>query len=274
MAPFGKAARVAALAFVASAFVGAACSPSFATVRSLNRAQSALLMSKTFGSGIPSSPDSDEVLPIFPASASVSAVQEWLTGAIQLRIAKLNGLSADVTQASELRTTQRSALSAIVSNTLNGMTALLESVPNETTIAALQASADEMITDYHVMSVVSPQVTTLVAIDSTLGSAEGLATLKPGINAAIYADKQAHKQVASAISEYESFSSSINAVTSNLASEQTALLVLSPANVPGSLATIAAARQTETTEAGVVANAKREVNLIAELLVNSPPGLS
>jgi hypothetical protein len=259
-------ARIGALAFVASGFLGAASPASFAAVRALSSTLPTQLVAQSYGSEALSSPGNDEIPPTFPASASVSSVQAWLSGAIQLRLTRLVELSSVVNQASELRNIQRAALDAIISNTTSGITGLLSSVPSDTTIASLQVNADAMVTDYRVLSVVSPQVTTLVAIDSTLASAEGLATLKPGINAAIYAEKQAHKQVGSALSTYEAFSSSINSVTSELASEQQALLVLSPENYSGSLASIAAAQSTETTEAQVVANAKRDVNRIVIML--------
>ena len=169
---------------------------------------------------------------------------------------------------------ERSDLNAIVSGAMSGINTLVTGVSNDITIAAVQSDATAMVVNYRVIAVVSPQVTALIASDATLAKALNLASLKSGINAAIVASRQAHRNVTGAVAAYNDLVSQLSQITTTLPGDVVALLALTPSSYPQSKTIVSTASQDQSAASSALTAAQHDVNTIARLLANSAAGTS
>jgi len=215
---------------------------------------------RTLGNG-------DVVAPFIAAGTPLPAAITSLESALMTRMTALVTLQSDVAGSKSLTTADRTALDTVLATATTGITTLLSKVPADAKLAAVRADAAAMVLDYHVLSLVTPQVTVVIAADHDLARLSALDAQAPAIAAAIAAASQAHESVLRERTLQASFLSHLHTLSVLVSGLPASMLALGPSSIPGSLATLAAASRA-TVRAGTAADAasaaeQRIVTLLA-----------
>jgi hypothetical protein len=150
------------------------------------------------GIGVPAAAHATTTTTTTTPSASFLAAQRALESQLTGRVARLQHLLADVTGATSLSASASSVLQARLSTEESSINALVAKVPTDTTRAQLNADRVAMLKDNRVYAVMSPQVfemieasvvtnqvTTLQANESTLQTETGSIVGLPGYQNAL-----------------------------------------------------------------------------------------
>jgi hypothetical protein len=160
------------------------------------------------------------LVPAIPAAADdLSAAKTAVTNRIDLRLTALSRDKTEIGDAKALTDAHRSALSAVISSDVDGLTALKSTVAGETTAAALRTDAQKMVDDYRVFTLVGPQVRLTIAADALTQAAAKLSEAH---------DKLAAKAGAGEADDLAAMAAAISAAQSKLNGQADALLAIKP----------------------------------------------
>jgi hypothetical protein len=215
----------------------------------------------------------DHYAPVFPAALTLAQGTSWLENALSLRTAALDTLSNSVGSVTNLTASDRSALAGLVQGAASGISALSQKVPTDTTVAQLHQDAVAMI-GYHVLSLLTPQVTRVVAIDSQLASYHSLLQQVTVLEAAITAAQQAKRNVSQPKSEDVELRQHLNDVNSQLSGLTASLLALSPASWPAPENVLKNASRSTSVAAHDLSVANGDVTEIVSQLAHPAPRTS
>ncbi len=181
------------------------------------------------GSGSLPNPATDNV-PVFPAGVSAARVHAWLVKALSLRLKALSAASVSLTVARNLTVADRTAIDALITRDQSGLTTLFGALATETTISQMVESADAMVTDYRVFSLLVPQVRGVILDDRELVKTTRLAAFEPSIQTAITTEQRTGIRTAAAQRIYQELVGLLSAVATSMGNSATALLALTPQN--------------------------------------------
>lgn len=215
--------------------------------------------------GVLPNPNADNSAPVIPAGVGVARVHVWLARALSARLNALTAETLAVAAAHDLTVQDRAALDTIIRADQAGLAGLSTALASETTIAQLQASADAMVLDYRVFSLLTPQVRGVVLTDRALAKVATLTALEPSIQTAITTEQRTGRGAA-AQQIYERLVGQLSAVETSLEGSSAALLALTPqddSSAPQAFATAEAAIGAASSQ---LVTARTEVRRIVELL--------
>jgi hypothetical protein len=107
-------------------------------------------------------------------SSKITQMQQQLEQQLTYRVNQLQVLSTDVTKATSLTPSDASTLAARLTAATASINSLLAQVPNDTTIAELQAARKTMIQGNRVFAVLTPQVFEVIEADTVAAQAASL----------------------------------------------------------------------------------------------------
>jgi len=220
----------------------------------------------TGGTGGFPSPRADDTAPVIPAGASVARAQAWLTKALSLRLEALSAESIAAGVARNLSAAHRTALNTIIATDRSGLTRLSTGLASETTIAELQATADAMVLDYRVFSLLVPQVSGVILADRELADAVSLAALEPSMQTAITTEERTGNRAAVARRIYARLVALLGAAEASTGATATALLALTPENGTPASTTLATSSSALAAAGLQVVSAEVDVRRIVKIL--------
>lgn len=166
------------------------------------------------GGGFPD-PSVDSVAPVFSPHLDISAVRDWVESAIQIRLLTLRLLRAQIATAPSLNAADRATFIALIQTDRSDLNALEVSVRSDNKIGQLQHAIESTITGYRIFTVVSPQIRTLISVDSVEARAMKLASSEAQIAAAV--------ATANALGNAKAVQAAYSALVSAVSSAQTFL---------------------------------------------------
>ena len=195
------------------------------------------------GTTAPSSTSAPASNPLCTA-ATLGQAQQRVEAALSGRVTQLNTLLTAVNStANHLSAPDRGTLQSDISTVeLPGIQGLEPQAQQATTCAALRSVARQMVFDYRVYVVMTPQThLTIVADDETF--VEGvLAGLEPKISAAIQNAQSQGKDVAAAQSAFADFQKQVTAAQGATTGEAAQVLAQKPQGYPGNWTVFRSAR--------------------------------
>lgn len=211
--------------------------------------------------------------------ALFSSAQKQVEHGLAARAQRLSRLSTLVQKATArgLSSSDAAALSAILAgerSTIDGggITGLQQAVPAETTCAQLAVSARQMVVDFRVFALVTPQVRLTVGHDVASAVVARGTAAEPRISARIAAAARHGKDVAGAENAFAGFEVRMSAAGQALSGVSTTqLLAQTPANYPGDKPMLQAGRATAKKVVTDLKAARRDLRTIRHDLAGPGP---
>jgi hypothetical protein len=211
-------------------------------------------------------PRADKFAPAIPVGVPVARVRTWLGTALVLRLEALESAASAVQVADNLTAPHRAALNTIIASDQSGLAGLLAGLEAETKIAELRLTADAMVLDYRVFSLLSPQVRAVILADRELAKAVTLAALEPPLQTAITTEKRSGHGVAAAQRIYGKFVALLNGAETSLGDSAAGLLALTPGNDAQSAQTFAGSAAARVAASSQLVLARADVRRIVKIL--------
>lgn len=214
----------------------------------------------------PSSATSSTSSTSSPHGASFEAAKKAVETRLAWRQQRLANLTTEVTDATNLTSSDRSTLSGDLANETAGIAALVAKVPNDTTWAELQADAKAMVVDYRVFVVMSPQVHETIAADTAGAIEQKLTAAEPQIEALISYEQSQGKDVAAAQTAYEDLVTQVSDASTDTSGISAAVLATSPSAYPGNASIFTNARSSLEQARTALGTARSDLQTIAKVL--------
>ena len=156
---------------------------------------------------------------------ALTVVKSLAAARITGRIATLQALQLAVSDSAKLTSSDKSALSTLLSSDLSGLQALNTKISGETTVAAVRADEVVMVDDYRVYLLVAPKTHLSIVFDD---EADVITKLQ-SVYSALSADLgKAGGGTSTEQSELADMQSQINAAQTALNGEESTLLAIQP----------------------------------------------
>jgi hypothetical protein len=185
--------------------------------------------------------------------------------AITARFATLDGLNGLITASKHLTDADRSALSANVNSTRDGLTALKTQIDADSTAATLKADCALIVTQYRVYKLVAPRVHLVNGADAALAAVDVFNSANTKLTAAI-ASAPSRGVDPTKITDAQAKQNDMNAKTTDASTQATPvianLVALNPADITsgtGTNPTITASRATLQTVHGDLVTAREDL---------------
>jgi hypothetical protein len=212
------------------------------------------------------SPRADNTAPAIAAGVPVARVRTWLGTALTLRLEALESAASAVKAADNLTAQHRAALNTIITSDQSGLAGLLAGLEAETTNAELRLTADAMVLDYRVFSLLSPQVRAVILADRELAKAVTLAALEPSLQTAITTEKRSGHGAAAAQRIYEKLVALLSGTETSLGDSVAGLLALTAGNDAQSAQTFAGSAAVLVAASSQLVLARADVRRIVKIL--------
>lgn len=161
-------------------------------------------------------------------AACLAAVQQHAKDLIAARQRSLDALTTEVDGAAHLTTTDRAAISTVISSTRSGLTSLAATVAAATTCQQAHAADARIFTDLRVYVIVEPQAHLLLAVDHGLDGLTHLQTAADTIATAITAANTDGKDTVPAQAALKDLQARISDAAGQLATAHTEAAALTP----------------------------------------------
>jgi ornithine cyclodeaminase/alanine dehydrogenase-like protein (mu-crystallin family) len=161
-------------------------------------------------------PQDDLVTPSFQPGTSFAVASTWLTNALELRTEQLVTLANDITASSDLSTSDANNLTGIVTAAQQGVAALTTKVSNDQTFGAIRNDAAAMVLNFHVFSVITPEVLLNIAIDAENAAANRLKRVSDELAVAVATVEQAGYKLGDADALVRDLSNQLNVIAGAL----------------------------------------------------------
>ena len=181
------------------------------------------------------------------SASQFSQAQQKVESDLSGRVTQLNSLSTAVGAASHLTSTDQAALQDDISVVeLPGIEALQPEVAAATTCQQLRGYAHDMVGNYRVYLVMTPQThMTIVADDESYLVGE-FTSWEPSMAQAIHKAQQEGKDVTGAQAALADLEAHVSAAGTSISGESATLLAQTPQGYPGNAGTFLSARTNET----------------------------
>ena len=176
------------------------------------------------------------------APAVLQAAQASVGAALSGVLDQLNALNGEVGGSATLSPGNKSALSTDLANELAGIRALQAKVPDDVTCAQVAQDGRNMVLDYRVYVVMTPQVHLTISADTETSLAGTLAGLEPNIQAAITAAGAQGKNVAAAQQAFADMETQVTSAQQDSAGISATVLAFTPASYPACWSTFVSER--------------------------------
>lgn len=174
------------------------------------------------GTGAPSS----------PGCAVFTTAQETVEQDLAARVTALQTLTTTVNGAAHLSSGDQSTLASDLSSDLEGIQALQGQAQQATTCPQLRLVAKEMVRDYRVYMVVTPQVHLTVAADTATWAASYLDEVEPQLQQALTLASQAGKNVTAAQAAFTDMQSQVTTAQSAVSGVASTVLAQNAGGAP------------------------------------------
>lgn len=165
--------------------------------------------------------------------SNFSVAQQQLEQQLALRVTSLGHLATDVTGAgSSLTPAHAAILSVRISTELANINALVAKVPNDTTMAQLNADRKSMIQDNRVYAVMTPQVFETISADTYDAQINKLAADEPALAAEV-ASLVGQPGSKTATNHYTDYLRRVGNEATRLSNLVVSILAQQPASYPG-----------------------------------------
>lgn len=199
-------------------------------------------------------------------ATTFAAAKKWVEGQLTIRQQRLSNLTAEVSHAADLTSSDRATLTSDLSSETSGIDALAAKVPNDTTWAQLRADARAMVVDYRVFVVMSPQAHLTIAADTASTIEQKLQAAEPKIEAAIQAAAAKGKDVRAAQTAYEGLVVQVGNAEADTNGVSAAVLAQTPAGYPGNASVFLNAHSNLEQARTALRTARNDLRIIAEVL--------
>jgi hypothetical protein len=191
------------------------------------------------------------------AGATADKLHAFANCEIDRRVVTLNALSARITAAKSLTSSDSAALKDEVASTRSGLTSLKATIDAETDIPALRADIAKIVSNYRVYVLVAPQVHLVIAADAVLATRTKFADINTKLAARIATAKTAGKNTDAAQADLNAMNAAVTAAVGLAGPLPAQLLPLTPAQYNGGTAgpILTSARSSLTTARSDLKNA-------------------
>ncbi len=163
------------------------------------------------------------------AGASIDTLRALGDCEIQRRFTTLDDLSAAVSKAKALTTSDAAALSGEISSTRAGLTALKATIDAETSLEALRGEVRQIATDYRVYLLLVPKTHLVIAADREVAAQQIFDKVSDRLSAAIQKAKDAGKDVTAAQADLDKMNAAVAQAVALASPLPAQLLPLTPA---------------------------------------------
>ena len=160
--------------------------------------------------------------------AAVAALKTEITRRIDLRLAALGRYDRELTAAKPLTDAHQATLHELVTTDSSALTNLKSTVAAQTTVAALQADAKSMVTDYRVFLVVGPKVRLTIANDAEVDANTKLHKTHDTLARLVADAKAAGKDTTAAEQDLADMLAALDRATADINGQVAALLAIQP----------------------------------------------
>jgi hypothetical protein len=200
-------------------------------------------------------PSDDLIVPTIGQSVSIPDVVTWMQAAITARTTEVDQLLAQLKASTSLPSGVRYRASAIVRRANDSLSSLAVTVPSDTELRAVRSDVSAIV-GLHIFSVLQPQVSEVLAVESAKSTVRQLLNQEASIRAAVAASKSAHLPVATASALLVRFDTDLTSAKGLLAPLTSTLLSVGSVGVTKATSTLATATAAISTAGALVAQAK------------------
>lgn len=220
----------------------------------------------------PPSATDDSTAPQIPANVSVSDAQSWVQGAISVRLSQVASVQHQVDTSKSVTSSTQGAIDAIAQSDTVGLNGLQTATGNAGDLPTLQSIASQMVLDYRVFSVFTPQCTDVLTAEDQLADEHRLTALETALEAAIAAEQptKVANELSARISDYKS---QLSGVETTDDAALTTLLALSPSDYPDALTALSTVHTSLGVSAQAISAARDDLRAILTALAK-PGGIS
>jgi hypothetical protein len=203
-----------------------------------------------------------------PASEPLAVATAGVQAALSSRLSQLRQLSVLVATSKSLTNADQVALSALIDSDSSGLGLLEVSVSTAQTVSVLNADAAQMVLDYHVFALATPEVKDVISADKSLAQSQALMRQIPEIEATVSASGLRSERESAATELLGHLPNRLQGAQAALSGVVPELLALTPSSVPGSLATLVAAASATRVAASDIRAADAIVAEITVIVAN------
>jgi hypothetical protein len=183
----------------------------------------------------------DIVPPVIPATEPLAVAVTSVQTALNSRLSALHQLSVLVAGSKSLTSANQVALSSLIDSDSSALGLLEVSASTAQSVAVLNADASQMVLDYHVFALATPEVKDVISADKSLAQSQSLMRQIPAIEATVSASGLRSESESAATELLARLPDRLQNAQEVLEGVVPALIALTPSSVPASLPTLAAA---------------------------------
>jgi hypothetical protein len=211
----------------------------------------------------------DIVPPVIPATEPLAVAVGSVQAALNSRLSALHQLSVLVAASKSLTSSNQVALSSVIDSDSSALGLLEVSVSTAQSVAVLNSDLSQMVLDYHVFALATPQVKDVISADKTLAQSQSLMRQIPAIEATVSASGLRSESESAATELLVQLPARLQSAQSVLNGVVPALIALTPSSIPASLPTLAAAASATRIAAGDIRAADALVAQITGIIAGT-----
>ena len=211
----------------------------------------------------------DIVPPTIPASEPLASAMASVQAALNSRLGALHQLSLLVARSKSLTSANQAALSSLIDSDSSGLGLLEVSASTAQSVAVLNSDASQMVLDYHVFALATPEVKDVISADKSLAQSQSLMRQIPEIEATVSASGLRSESESAATELLAQLPERLQNAQEVLEGVVPALIALTPSSVPASLSTLAAAASATRAAAGDIRAADALVAQITGIIAGT-----
>lgn len=197
-------------------------------------------------------------------TTNFSQARQAVEAALTARVTRLDSLLSDVNSTTNhLTSSDKAALQNDISSVeLPGIQALQPQVQSAATCAELRGDAHDMVYNYRVYLVMTPQAHLTIVSDDENDVVSEFVSWEPAIAQAIQNAQKAGKNVTGAQTAFADLEAQVSAAGSSISGESATLLAQTPQGYPGNWTTFLTARTNETNARNDLHTASQDLKTI------------
>jgi hypothetical protein len=211
----------------------------------------------------------DIVPPVIPATEPLAVAVGSVQAALNSRLSALHQLSVLVAASRSLTSSNQVALSSLIDSDSSALGLLEVSVSTAQSVSVLNSDASQMVLDYHVFSLATPEVKDVISADKSLAQSQSLMRQIPAIEATVSASGLRSESESAATELLVQLPARLQSAQSVLNGVVPALIALTPSSIPASLPTLAAAASATRVAAGDIRAADALVAQITGIIAGT-----
>jgi hypothetical protein len=229
----------------------------------------AFFVAPVAGSAVAVKGGGDVIPPVIPASEPFAVAVGSVQAALNSRLSALHQLSVLVAASKSLTSSNQVTLSSLIDSDSSALGLLEVSVSTAQSVTVLNSDASQMVLDYHVFSLATPEVKDVISADKSLAQSQSLMRQIPAIEATVSASGLRSESESAATELLAQLPERLQNVQEVLEGVVPTLIALTPSSVPASLPTLAAAASATRAAAGDIRAADALVAQITGIIAGT-----